>query len=65
MATLALSIARLEALGLSADDISEPLLSDEAKQALAAVLVGYGFDLTRPVHVVALVRSGEGFLLTQ
>jgi hypothetical protein len=62
--TLALTWETLAALGVSRDDLLQPVLSSDATRLLEALLVSRGFDISRAVQVIELT-SGAGFVLTQ
>ena len=63
MPVLTVTPATLKALSIKSGLLeTSPLAGNELK-ALSALLVARGFDLERPVAVVAL--EGQGFLLTQ
>jgi hypothetical protein len=61
---LTLTMDRVEALGVSRDELQQSTLGLDSKRRLEPMLASRGFDLTRTIHVVVLA-SGDGIVLTQ
>jgi hypothetical protein len=64
MPTLILTNETVDALGVSRAELRQQELTADAKRALAALLTGRGFDVTRTIYVREMANA-EGFLLTQ
>jgi hypothetical protein len=63
MPVLTVTPATLKDLGINSSLLETSPLTADALKPLSALLVARGFDLARPVAVVAL--EGRAFLLTQ
>jgi hypothetical protein len=61
---LALTMDRVEALGVSRDELQQSTLGLDSKRRLEPMLASRGFDMTRTIHVVVLA-NGDGIVLTQ
>jgi hypothetical protein len=61
---LTLTMDRVEALGVSRDELQQSTLGLDSKRRLEPMLTSRGFDMTRTIHVVVLA-SGQGIVLTQ
>jgi hypothetical protein len=61
---LTLAMDRVEALGVSRDELLRSTLGSDSKRRLEPMLTSRGFDMTRMIHVVFL-RNGQGIVLTQ
>jgi hypothetical protein len=61
---LTLTVDRVEALGVSRDELQQSILGLDSKRRLEPMLASRGFDMTRMIHVVVLA-TGEGIVLTQ
>jgi hypothetical protein len=55
---------RVEALGVSRDELLQSTLGPDSKRRLEPMLASRGFDMTRTIHVVVLA-SGDSVVLTQ
>jgi hypothetical protein len=64
MPVLTLPMDRVEALGVSLEEIQQFTLGLDSKRRLEPMLASRGFDMTRTIHVVVLA-SGDGIVLTQ
>jgi hypothetical protein len=61
---LTLTMGRVEALGVSRDELQQSTLGLDSKCQLEPMLASRGFDMTRTIHVVVLA-NGDGIVLTQ
>jgi hypothetical protein len=61
---LTLTTDRVEALGVSREELLQSTLGPDSKRQLEPTLASRGFDMTRTIHVVVLA-SGDGIVLTQ
>ena len=64
MPVLTLTMDRVEALGVSRDELQQSTLGLDSKRGLEPMLASRGFDMTRTIHVVVLA-NGDGIVLTQ
>ena len=58
MPTLTLTLDTLAALGVSRDDLLQPVLSSDATRLLEPLLASRGFDISRAVQVIERAATG-------
>jgi hypothetical protein len=61
---LTLAMDRVEALGVSRDEIQQAKLGPASRRRLEPMLTSSGFDLTRTIHIFVLA-GGTDILLAQ